>query len=273
MKRLALLLAAICGAATLVAAGSSAAAGSALASVSCTDAFSGSAVDVVVPDGNFCNLTGATVTHDVIIGVEAGAGSDSGLSVGHDVTLGHDSEVDFGGAVIGHDLIAATAGSLHFERTTIGHDLIAVQPGTVQTGQIGPDTPGGPVKVGRDLVMTGTPPGHEFVFDGLDQLSVERDLVISGRSVTLGIGVRGDTIGRDLVMTNDAALVGFFGPSELEVRGNSVGRDLIFTDNSAVLPGGQLIVSGNVVGRDAICAANDPPPSDGNTVGRLNSCG
>jgi hypothetical protein len=268
MRRLVLLVA-VC-AAPLTFGISSAGAGT--ATVACTDAFSGTAYDVVVPDDNFCDLTGATVTHDVMIGVDAGAGSDNGLGVGHDVTLQQDSEVDLGGAVIGHDLIAATNGSLHLERTTIRGDLIAFQPGTVQTGQIGPDTPGGPVHVEHDLVIQGTPPDNEFVFDGLSQLSVDRDLRIGGRSVTLGFTVGGDTIGRDLVITDDAALSGFFGPSSLNIVGNTIGRDLIFTGNTAV-SGGALVVSHNVIGRDAICAANNPTPTDGNTVARTNTCG
>jgi hypothetical protein len=39
------------------------------------------------------------------------------------------------------------------------------------------------------------------------------------------------------------------------------------------VPGGALVVSHNTVGRDAICAANDPTPTDGNVVGRTNTCG
>src|SRR5436190_7328950 len=107
--------------------------------VTCTDAFSGTAFNVVVPDDNFCVLSGATIIHDVIIGTDAGAGAgnlagEAGLTVGHDVTLQHDSEVDFGATVIGHDLIGTTNDGFHLERTTIRNDLLAFQPGTVQTG-------------------------------------------------------------------------------------------------------------------------------------------
>jgi hypothetical protein len=142
----------------------------------------------------------------------------------------------------------------------------------VQTGQVGPDTPGGPVLVKGDLVIQGTPPDNDFVFDGLFQLTVGRDFTISDRSVTLGIGISGNTVGRDLALKNDSALSGFFGPSSLNVVATSIGRDLIFTGNTAVL-GGALVVSQNVVGRDAICANNDPAPTDGNVVGRSNTCG
>lgn len=274
MKRL-MLLAVVAFVGSLVVGLSNAGAGP--ASVVCTDSFSGTAFNVVVPDDNFCVLSGATITHDLLIGVDAGAGAgveagESGLTVGHDVTMQHDSEVDFGATVIGHDLIGTTNDGFHLERDTIRGDLLAFQPATVQTSGIGPETPGGPVHVGGDLLIQGTPPDNDFVFDGLFQLTVDRDFTISDRAVTLGIGIRGDTVGRDLVLSNDSALSGFFGPSSLDVVENSVGRDLIFTGNTAV-PGGSLVVSHNVVSRDAICADNDPTPTDGNVVGRTNTCG
>ena len=273
MKRLVLLAVAACAAVFVGL--PSAAAGS--TTVVCTDTFSGTAFNVVVPDDNFCILSGATITHDLLIGAGAGAGAgvfagEPGVTVGHDVTLREDSEVDFGATVIGDDLIATTNDSLHMERTTIRGDLLAFQPATVQTGGVDPESPGGPVHVGRNLVIQGTPPDNNFVFDGLTQLTVDRDFSITDRSVTLGFTVGGDTIGRDLVVTDDTALSGFFGPSSLVVTQNSVGRDLIFTGNTAV-PGGALIVSHNVVNRDAICTANDPVPTDGNVVGRTNTCG
>jgi hypothetical protein len=275
MKRL-MLLAVVACVASLVGLSN---AGAGPASVVCTDSFSGTAFNVVVPDDNFCVLSGATITHDLLIGVDAGAGAgveagESGLTVGHDVTMQHDSEVDFGATVIGHDLIGTTNDAFHLERDSILGDLLAFQPATVQTGGIGPETPGGPVHIVGDLLIQGTPPDNDFVFDGLGGglLTVGRDLRITDRSVTLGFTVGGDTIGRDLVVSNDTALSGFFGPSSLVVTQNSVGRDLIFTDNTAV-PGGGLTVSQNVVGRDAICVGNDPAPTDGNVVGRTNTCG
>jgi hypothetical protein len=274
MKRLVLLAVAAC-AVSLVVGLSNARAGA--PTVVCTDAFSGTAFNVVVPDDNFCVLSGATITHDLIIGSDAGAGAgvevgEAGLTVGHDVALQQESEVDFGGTVIGHDLIGTTNDGFHLERTTIRGDLLAFQPATVQTGGVSPTSPGGPVHVLGNLAIQGTPPENDFVFDGLFQLTVDRDFSITDRSVTLGFTIGGDTIGRDLIVSHDTALSGFFGPSSLVVTGNSVGRDLLFTDNTAV-PGGSLIVSHNVVGRDAICAGNDPPPTDGNVVGRTNTCG
>ena len=274
MKRFTLFLAAACAASLVV---GLATASAEPANVVCTDSFSGTALNVVVPDDNFCVLSGATITHDLLIGADAGAGAgveagESGLTVGHDVTVQQDSEVDFGATVIGHDLIGTTNDSIHLERDTIRGDLLAFRPGTVQTSGIGPETPGGPVHVEGDLVIQGTPPDNDFVFDGLFQLTVDHDFTISDRAVTLGIGITGDTVGRDLVLRHNSALSGFFGPSSLDVVENSVGRDLIFIGNTAV-PGGSLVVSHNVVGRDAICADNDPTPTDGNVVARTNTCG
>jgi hypothetical protein len=152
----------------------------------------------------------------------------------------------------------------------------------VQTGHNAPDTPGGPVKVGHDFTVDGSP-GFPFVFDGLCNLSVGRDLRITNRSVNLGIGVgshcaangqSADTIGRDLIVTGNSALSGVFGPSSINVNDNHVGRDLVFSNNTAV-PGGELEVSGNVVGRDATCAANSPAVTVNgpNVAGRSNTCG
>ena len=121
-------------------------------------------------------------------------------------------------------------------------------------------------------MIQGTPPDNDFVFDGLFLLTVDRDLTIVDRTVSLGFTIGGETVGRDLRAADDSAVSGFFGPSSLNVTDNSVGRDLIFTGNTAV-PSGSLIVSHDTVGRDAICAANDPTPTDGNVVGRTTTCG
>jgi hypothetical protein len=183
VKRLMILILAACTALLVVGLSNAAAAPT---TVTCTDAFSGTAFNVVVPDDNFCVLSGATITHDLLIGVDAGAGAgveagESGLTVGHDVTMQHDSEVDFGATVIGHDLIGTTNDAFHLERDSILGDLLAFQPATVQTGGIGPETPGGPVHVLGDLLIQGTPPDNDFVFDGLGGglLTVGRDLRIT----------------------------------------------------------------------------------------------
>lgn len=261
-----------------------AAAGARPGAITCTDAFSGTARDVVVPAENDCDLSGARITHDLI--VEDGAGVFAlGLSVGHDVRLAGSDDFEVGGAAVGHDVVVGAGSGLHLERATIGHDLSASAPDTVQTGKNAPASPGGPVRVGHDLRIDGTS-GDEFVFDGMCGLDVGHHVRITNRAVTLGIGFgdecafRGqapNTIGHDLVFSNDSALVGFFGPSALEIGNNRVGHDLVVTGNTAA-PGGFLEVADNVVGHDAICAANDPAPSkepwDGpNLVAGRNTCG
>ena len=287
-----------------------------------TQAFTGTAHDLIVPTGSFCAVTDATITHDVIVLDHSGAdivrtsvgndvrfGTDAGAliassTVGHDVVAGGDfSGADLDDSRIGHDLVAlgedsgyaiagttvahdvkllGFGGGMHAERATIGHDVIASTPQTIQTGRNGPNTPGGPVHVGHDLSIDGSP-DFPFVFDGMCDLHVDRDLSITNRTVNLGIGLGancavngrpGNTIGRDLILTGNHAESGFFGPSSVQVVANQVGRDLIFTDNTAV-PGGVLELSGNTVGRDVICSGNNPAVTVNvpNTAGRSNTCG
>jgi hypothetical protein len=283
MTKTALALAAACAAALLVGLPPAVAGPG---SVTCTDAFSGTARDLRVPADNFCDLSGATITHDVIVEPFAGVFAE-GLTVGADVVLKGEGDLDLGGAAIGHDVKTGFGASLHFERTTIGHDLSASEPQTFQTGMIAPDSPGGPVRVGHDVEITGSPAGFDFVFDGICNLTVGHDFRMTNRSVTLGVGLGGhcaqfgrpaNTIGHDLIVTGNSALSGVFGPSSIEVGHNVVGHDLVFTANSAV-PGGHLDVSDNVVRHDAVCAGNDPAPApddpgDGpNIVGHQNTCG
>src|SRR5262245_32654851 len=109
MMTTAVALAAACGAALLVGPQPAAAEPG---SVTCTDAFSGIARDLTVPSDYGCDLSGATITHDVIVQPFAGA---------------------FG------------------ERLTVGHDFVASEPQTVQTAKIAPDSPRGPVRIGHDL--------------------------------------------------------------------------------------------------------------------------
>jgi hypothetical protein len=284
--------------------------------------FTGTADNLTVPAGGFCTVTGATILHDLIQLDEAGA-EVTGTSVGHDVVFGDFAGADILRTTIGHDVIAAgtdsgagitdssighdfvgrgeesgadilrstighdmklfgLGGGAHLESVTIGHDFFASKPQTVQTGHNAPDTPGGPVRVGHDFSISGSP-DFPFVFDGLCDLHVSRDLTITNRTVNLGMGVGNicagngepaNTIGRDLVMTGNASVPGVFGPSSIDVGANHVGRDLVFSNNTATA-GGVLDVSGNTVGRDATCAANNPAVtvSSPNTVGRLNTCG
>jgi hypothetical protein len=284
--------------------------------------FTGTAHDLTVPAGTDCEVTGATITHDLIVQDNAGAGitrTSVGndvvfhefagadilqTTVGHDVVaageesgaditdsrighdflgLGEDSGADILRSTIGHDMrLLGPRGGTHLESVTIEHDLVAVESQSIQTGHNAPDTPGGPVEVAHDVLIDGSP-DLPFVFDGLCNLTVGRDLSVTNRSVTLGIGIGGhcaengqsaNTIGRDLIVTGNRALSGVFGPSSIDVVGNHVGRDLVFRDDNAVA-GGVLDVSGNVVGRDAACAANNPAVtvSGPNVAGRSNTCG
>src|SRR6266542_2426142 len=178
------------------------------------------------------------------MGAGSGFGTE-GVSVGHDfVASGDESGADLAGATVAHDVkLLGLGGGMHAERTTIGHDFLALRPQTIQTGHNGPTTPGGPVNVGNDFTIQGSPtPDFRFVFDGMCNLNVTRDVSITGRSVTLGIGfgnncaARGqqaNTIGRDLILTGNHALSGVFGPSSLQVVDNHVGRDLVFSENTA----------------------------------------
>jgi hypothetical protein len=253
-------------------------------SVICTDAFAGTAYDVTVPVESGCDLSGAHVTHDVIVENDAGVFAE-GLQVGRDLKLGDRTFLDLRGSTVGRDLTSSLDTELHLERTTISGDLRAFRPTTVQTGRNDFDTPGGPVSVGHDVEIEGSPTGEAF--DGICDLSVGHDFRLVNRAVTFGVGI-GDncppnglpanTIGHDLVVTGNSGLANdFFSPFPLEVGGNHVGHDLVFTANSAV-PGNYPEVADNVVGHDAICAGNDPPPafeaSDGpNIVGHRNTCG
>jgi hypothetical protein len=244
MKRLSLSLAALCALFLIVAFPGSAAGPGTVVCSQDTNSFTGAAYDLIVPRGGFCAVGNATILHDLI--VQQGGGAN----------------------------IAAT---------TIGYDLVAFQPTNVGTGATGPPPEGvvGPVTVGHDVTINGSPPHEDFVFDGLCSLTVGHDLTITNRSVTLGIGMgpcseapnTPNTIGHDLIVSNDSAQSGFFGPSSIVIANNNVGDDLIFTGNTAA-PGGALVVSNNQVGDNAICARNNPPTSGGgNSAGGTNTCG
>jgi hypothetical protein len=287
-----------------------------------TNTFTGTAHDLIVPTGGYCAVTDASVTHDLIQQDHAGAdvsgtsighdvrfqndagagivnstvghdivaaGDESGAgifdtTVGHDIlALGEDSGFDIAGVTVGHDVnLLGLADGMHAERLTIGHDFFAWKPQTVQTGQIASDTPGGPVNVGHDFAINGSP-DLPFVFDGICYVNVAHDFSITNRAVTLGFGIgnicsrngqKANTVGRDMVITGNTALTGFFGPSALIVGDNRVGRDLVFSNNTAA-PGGALEVSRNTVGRDATCAGNDPAVTVNgpNSAGGSNTCG
>lgn len=269
-----------------------------------TQVFSGTAASLVVPAGGYCAITNAAIAGDLILqdgagadlsqvlvggnmvgGVDAGAGIFD-TSIGGDLSLqGGDGGADLGGVRIGHDFLLVDGAGTHIERTTIVHDFVAMQPSSVQTGKIDPDSPGGVVNVGHDVLISGMPAGNDFVFDGICALHVGHDMRVTDRTVTLGFGISpggctrtlglpGNVIGHDLVVTDDTAASGFLGPSSLRVGDNRVGHDLVFSGNSAD-PGGILEVSNNVVGHDALCSSNAPAAVafQSNTAGHLNTCG
>jgi hypothetical protein len=322
MKRLMLLGAALVASLTIPLQ-SSAANPAAVACPQNTQAFSGSASTLVVPAGGYCAITNATITLDLILGTGAGVdlshvsigrdvllgdgagggfvdttigrdmtgGDDAGAgifdsSIGDDLSLhGGEGGADLANVRIGHDYLLSDGAGTHVERTTIGHDFAASQPSTVQTGKIGPDSPGGAVDVGHDVLIDGSPAGNPFVFDGICDLNVGHDMRVTNRTVTLGFGIAsegcktflglpGNTIGHDLVVTGNTAASGFFGPSTLRIGDDRVAHDLIFSGNTAV-PGGSLEVTNNVVGHDALCSSNTPSvtATEPNTAGHLNTCG
>ena len=236
-----------------------------------------------MPEDGFCEITNATITRDLIVQTDAAA-ETSDVTVGGDVTVGEFADADLSRTSVAHDLDAAGPDAgLHLELTTIGHDLTANEPVTVQTGRNGPNSPGGAVSVGHDVSIDGFPEDEDFVFDGICSLTVGHDLRYTNRSVTLGLGLgtfcaaqgkQPNTIGHDLVVTGNTALVGFFGPSSLDVGANRVGHDLVFAGNTAA-PGGTLDVSGNTAGHDASCAGNTPAvtATSPNSAGHANTCG
>jgi len=268
-----------------------------------TQTFSGSATTLVVPAGGYCAIEDASIALDLVLQDGAGAdlenvtigrdltgGQDAGAgifdtSIGHDLSLrGGDGGADLGGVKIGYDYLLADGTGTHMERTTVGHDFVATDPSTVQTGKVDPDSPGGPVTVAHDMLLSGQPADNPFVFDGMCDLRVGHDMRVTNRSVTLGFGIAsfgciafeglpGNTIGHDLVVTGNTAVSSPFG-SSLRIGNDTVGHDLIFSGNTGNDPG-TLIVTDNVVGHDLLCSNNSQAVvSFGpNVVGHLNTCG
>ena len=302
MKRL-LVLGAALAACLAVPLASSAAAPSTTVCPQDTQAFSGSASTLVVPAGGYCAVTNASVALDLVL--QDGAGADlENVTIGRDLTGGEDAGAgifdttigrnlslrggdggaDLGGVKIGDDYLLADGAGTHMERTTIAHDFVATEPSTVQTGKIAPDSPGGPVTVGHDMLINGSPADNPFVFDGICDLHVGHDMRVTNRSVTLGFGIAsfgciafegrpGNTIGHDLVVTGNTAVASPFG-SSLRIGNNRVGHDLIFSGNTGNDPG-TLVVTDNVVGHDLLCSNNSQSISvfGANVAGRLNTCG
>lgn len=267
-----------------------------------SQAFSGSTFSLVVPAGGYCAISDATIAGDLVLqdgagadlsnvtiggnmtgGVDAGAGIFETVIAGSLSLHGGEGGADLGGVRIGGDYFLSDGAGTHMERTSIGHDFVATEPSTVQTGKIDPDSPGGAVTVGHDVLISGSPAGNPFVFDGICALSVGHDMRVTGRTVTLGFGIAsfgcpfigqpGNTIGHDLVVTGNTAAASRFG-SSLRIGDDRVGHDLVFSGNTGNDPG-TLIVTNNVVGHDLLCSSNSQAVTvlDPNTAGHLNTCG
>jgi hypothetical protein len=272
MSKRVLVVLACCGA--FLAGGSQGAAAGSDGTTVCdqnTQTFSGTTANLIVPIGGYCAIDHATITENLV--VQNGAGTDvTNSTIGYDETLGNDSGATLGNSSVGHDVKVGFNGFFAAGHATIGHDLVATHPDSIQTGSTGPPPDGitGPVTVGHDFMLNGSPgPPNpdDFVFDGLCGLRISNDLSITNRWVTLGIGLGGqcasnglepDSVGHDLIVTGNSALTGFFGPSNLAVVGVTVGNDLIVTRNSAA---GVVQVAANIVGHDATCLNNNPPAS------------
>ena len=198
----------------------------------------------------------------------------------NDVTVAPGDFCILDGAKINRDVIVNTDATLAAENTTIGRDLRATKPYIIATG-FGGGTPG-PVKVGRDLIISGVDPGAAY-YDICDT-NVRRDLRITGTAVSGEIEVgdvgeacdsansQPDTIGHDAVVA--ANKVGTY----VDVGDDGVGHDLAVSTN--VVPSGYIDVSDNTVGHNATCSYNNPSLSkdggdDGpNDVGHKNmGCG
>lgn len=294
MSKKVLVVLACCGA--FLAVGSQGAAAGSDGTTVCdqnTQAFSGTTTNLIVPLGGYCAIDNATITQNLV--VQNGAGTDlRNTSVGYDMTLGNNSGATLGNSSVGHDVKVGFNGFFGSGPATIGHDLIATHPNSIQISGTGPPPDGtsGRTTVGHDVVINGSPgppdPGN-FIFDSLCNLAVGNDLVMENRWVTLGfsigdstapfspcIGTQPVTVGHDLVVMNNQALDGFFGPSDIEVGNIQVGNNATFSNNTAV-PGGDLEFNDNTITGNATCTRNTPSvggnlPADGpNIVGGTNN--
>jgi hypothetical protein len=295
MMKKVLVVLACCGA--VAAAGSQGAAAGSDGTIVCdqnTQTFNGTTTNLIVPIGGYCGIDHATISGNLV--VQNGAGTDlRDSSVGYDMTLGNDAGATLGNSSVGHDVKVGFNGFFGSGPATIGHDLIATHPGSIQISGTGPPPDGtsGRTTVGHDVIINGSPgpqdPGN-FIFDSLCNLAVGNDLVMENRWVTLGFTI-GDstplsactdtadqpvTVGHDLVVTNDTALAGFFGPSSLEVGNVQVGHDATFSGNTG-LDGSFLEFNDNTIAGNATCSRNSPAITGGiaadgpNLVGGSNN--
>jgi hypothetical protein len=293
MSKKALVVLACCGAFLTLGSQGAAAGSDATVCNQDTQAFSGQTTNLIVPIGGYCAVDHATITGNLV--VQNGAGTDvTNSSIGYDMTLGNDSGATLGNSSVGGDVKVGFNGFFGAGVAHIGHDLTATHPNGIQIGSTGPPPDGfsGRVTVGHNLVVNGSPgppdPGN-FIFDAICNLGVGNDLVMENRWVTLGftigdstapfspcIGDQPVTVGHDLLVTNNKALNGFFGPSSIEVGDIQVGNNATFSGNSAV-PGGTLEFNDNTIAGNATCSMNTPSisgnlPADGpNIVGGTNN--
>ena len=89
-----------------------------------TMSFTGTAHDLIVPEGGFCLVTGATVTNDLILLDNAGA-EISGTSVGKDVVFHDFAGAGISDTSVAHDVVAAgTDSGADITDSRIGHDFL-----------------------------------------------------------------------------------------------------------------------------------------------------
>lgn len=204
-------------------------------SVQCRGTFSGTAKDLVVTGANvFCNLVGATITHDVFVGENA---------------------------------------FLSAADTTIGHDLVGSKPGGIITGYTedggGPVKVGHDVLISGALTDQY---GNHSCCPDLNDLTVGHDLRITDLLTDWELFVHGNKVGHDLVVSgNSTGLCCGFGP--VDVGDNSVGHDLEVTNDTTTGGDyGWISAYENTVGHDATCADNSPTESK-NSPGQLDFLG
>lgn len=212
--------------------------------VQCSGTFSGTAKDLVVSGANvFCNLVGATITHDVVVGENA--------------------FLKAANTTIGHDLAASKPGGIITGFTedgggpvTVGHDVVISGPLTDQYGNHSCCPNINDASIGHDLRFTGLLVDFEL---GAHNDDVGHDLVATDNSAGLWIDVGDNRVGHDLVVTgNTGATLGFGWISAYE---NVVGHDAVCSVN---LPAASRnsqdqfdflgrLVGPNLVGHDDSC--------------------
>ncbi len=212
--------------------------------VQCSGTFSGTAKDLVVSGANvFCNLVGATITHDVVVGENA-------FLTAANTTIGHDLAASKPGGII-TGFTEDGGGPV-----TVGHDVVISGPLTDQYGNHSCCPNINDASIGHDLRFTGLLVDFEL---GAHNDDVGHDLVATDNSAGLWIDVGDNRVGHDLVVTgNTGATLGFGWISAYE---NVVGHDAVCSVN---LPAASRnsqdqfdflgrLVGPNLVGHDDSC--------------------